>query len=124
MMSNQEIFDKVVRHLSAQGLCAMLDGTCAYRGDGGLKCAVGCLIPDGIYHEDIEGKNVKNLFNNFPDQMKASGLDPKSADLLTDLQRIHDNRVKRDWKRNLLNVAEHYHLDDSIVKSSDWSRCA
>lgn len=48
-MTNQEIFEKVAKHLLDQGRRSTLatptgdEGACAYRGTGGAKCAVGCL---------------------------------------------------------------------------------
>lgn len=55
-MTNQEIFDKVATHLLSQGKRSALGGVgCAYRGDGGLQCAIGCLIPDELYRYELEG---------------------------------------------------------------------
>ena len=55
MMNQQEVFDKVVRHLLKQGERAISDnGRCAYNDSHGRKCAVGCLITDEAYNPDIE----------------------------------------------------------------------
>lgn len=54
MIPKQQTFDTVVAHLRRQNAQSMLGESCAYRGDGGLKCAVGCLIPDDRYTTDIE----------------------------------------------------------------------
>jgi hypothetical protein len=53
-MTLQETFDKVCVHLLTQlQKSVFLDSNgsmaCAYRGPNGLKCAVGCLIPDELY---------------------------------------------------------------------------
>ena len=65
MRTKQEIYDIVINHLRAQGaksLITKLDeegnlipDLCAYRGDGGMKCAAGILIPDDVYSEKMEG---------------------------------------------------------------------
>lgn len=59
MPSKQETFDTVCEFLINQGRGAVAaDGSCAYRGEGGSKCAVGCLIPDDAYNPAWEGNGV------------------------------------------------------------------
>ena len=54
-MTGQEIFDSVLAHLRKQGDASLnASGKCAYRGEGGTACAVGCLIPDELYDPRIE----------------------------------------------------------------------
>lgn len=57
----QEVFNKVVRHLLTQKQKARVGTTCMYKTPEGLKCAVGCLIPDELYSQDIEGKPADYL---------------------------------------------------------------
>ena len=46
----QEVFDRVARHLLTQRRKSMIERSagpvCAFRGVDGTKCAIGCLIPD------------------------------------------------------------------------------
>ena len=54
-----DVFNKVVTHLLIQGkTSAEYGGNCRYRtfreDDTTLKCAVGCLISDSVYSEDLE----------------------------------------------------------------------
>lgn len=90
-MNNQEVFDKVYKHLVSQGKRSKIwDGlNCAYRGANGLTCSIGCLIPDADYSPDIEGHVVANaialssaLHNLF------TGV---QVDLLSKLQWAHDD---------------------------------
>lgn len=57
-MTNQELFDRVARHLIQQGRPATDGAGCRYRvfqPDGTvLKCAIGCLIPDHVYTRSLE----------------------------------------------------------------------
>ena len=47
-MNRQEVFDKVAIHLLTQNAKALNSGgLCVYKTPNGLRCAVGCLIPDG-----------------------------------------------------------------------------
>jgi hypothetical protein len=108
--SHQEIFDYVVDHLRRQGVAALnLGEECVYRNLKGQTCAVGCLIPDELYNEDLEEQGV--ITNYF---WKAIGLDkPKNTEKLTllqDLQLAHDAGVP-NWDKNLRNVADQYKLN-------------
>lgn len=62
-LTKQEAFDQMVAHLREQKAFSIrkldiADGEtipgCAYRGEGGVKCAVGCLIPDNLYSPKME----------------------------------------------------------------------
>lgn len=95
-MTEQEIFDKVVRHLYAQGKPAVEgEGNCRYRTHDGMSCAVGCLIPDDCYNPLME-----NLSSSMPQVeaalRKAGTLPGGIADngirkLLSNLQYAHDH---------------------------------
>lgn len=55
-MNRQEVFDKVCDHLVKQKQRAYVPGSgCQYRA-GKLKCAIGALIPDEDYREEMDGR--------------------------------------------------------------------
>lgn len=55
-MFAQDIFDKTVRMLAAQGgPSTSADGSCKYRNSVGKKCAVGLWISDAAYDDAFEG---------------------------------------------------------------------
>lgn len=61
----QDIYNTVRTHLLTQNAKSMRpsrlpagDPQCAYRGSGGMKCAVGVLIPDEKYSPSMEGYSV------------------------------------------------------------------
>lgn len=117
MLTNQEIFDRVYKHLMTQGKRAIAaDGNCRYRGEGGTQCAVGCLIPDAVYTPDIEGCTMSSARNGtrkgevLADALEASGLPRSSWDLLADLQEVHDSRRPEYWADALTWVAKRYGL--------------
>lgn len=127
-MKAQTIFNKVVKHLFAQGCAASLprnpkDGAaysgCAYRGPNGTTCAVGHLIPDRLYDPVMEGKSysqiaeVANRDNrkrgvcskalNKPPLFKkceaiVERLGAENTALLTDLQCVHDDLAMAEPK--------------------------
>lgn len=117
-MNNQEIFDTVAHHLLTQGeqsLGGTVDG-CAYRGDDGRKCAVGCLIPDELYSPHMEGKTI--MGEEVYTVLQELGLmDGNKGKLLGDLQFLHDHdeQVPYSWEEDLLSIARGYQLDPTVV---------
>lgn len=59
-MDRQAAFITMVNHMRTQGRQSFDEAgeTCAYRGVGGLRCAVGALIPDTAYYSGIEGRGA------------------------------------------------------------------
>ena len=56
-MKKKEVFKRVAKHLLAQNeACVTLSVHCWYRHPSRveLKCAIGCLISDEFYSEEIE----------------------------------------------------------------------
>jgi hypothetical protein len=99
-VTNQEAFDKVVRHLLTQIERSVgPDGRCLYRGPRGLRCAVGCLIPEDQYLWDFEGYDSDHVAQRVP---ALSGV---SIFLLTALQRVHDREALEHWPVELEAVA-------------------
>jgi len=121
----QGIYDAVARHLLAQGAVSVATLPhggigCAYRGDNGLKCAIGALIPDELYYPEMEGmgglavlSSIRLLdFNKHDREWVAA-----RADLLIALQRAHDDahgvlprRVLPFWEQRLASIAETFGL--------------
>lgn len=112
-MTNQELFDTVAAHLLRQHARSTRPFTqspanCAYRGDGGRKCAIGVLIPDERYTVALEGQNVYT-----PDVLNAAQLDtsiPHQGVLAGRLQWIHDCNSPEAWHTLLGSAAADYEL--------------
>ena len=62
-----DVFNYVVDHMQKQGKQSLFGGgnTCAYRGDGGTMCAVGCLMKDDEYDPSWEGSGVDHLMEKY-----------------------------------------------------------
>lgn len=121
-MTNQQIFDKVATHLLKQGAKSQQhtgeQPTCAYRGENGMMCAVGCLIKDEDYRPAFEGYGVAAIPNykeqcNFDvkflaDALSKAEIDVNSSDtvlLLSELQQLHDQTAPSEWPERLRYVA-------------------
>lgn len=133
-MTPQEIFDTVARHLFTQGERAgrehrdeddeVYDFECLYRTPIGKTCAVGCLIPEDAYRSNMEGSGAQTLVNLFSDVLPPWMV--ANADLLEDLQGIHDIAV--NWKDDtamkfaLGLTADKFGLDKDILYTLSFNR--
>lgn len=98
----QWIFDQVVRHYREQPRRCPLDGMCFYRFNGD-KCWVGALIPDELYHPDMEGPDVDYLARTYP-SLPAWFRD--ESGFLGRLQAVHDSET--NWAAGMDNVLEKF----------------
>lgn len=119
-MEAQEIFDTVVAHLRTQKVQALRadGGGCAYRGEGGTKCAIGCLVTDEEYDPTwdkgagICASKLVELSKSFRERVIVDNEKPKEIlSLLDRLQSIHDGGPVEDWERHLAMTAENWGLN-------------
>lgn len=113
-MTLQDLFDQVAGHLLSQNRVSENEQGCAYRGDTGLKCAIGCLITDAFYDEVLEGASAYEPM--VMDAVSSSlGIDlnelPDHVTLLSRLQKIHDREQPDEWRTALEKLAAEYHLN-------------
>ena len=98
----------------AQGCQALdeNDDACRYRGENGTQCAVGALITDEAYTEELENKVVTD--KPVQDALKASGVfkraTPKAVEFFRDLQEIHDSNYAKEWPTELQIFADKNNL--------------
>ena len=96
--SAQDVFNQVAFHLLNQGERAF-DGDCVYHAPDGLRCAAGCLISDDEYKDEME-------WNSWLDLVDA-GLAPiEHANLILDLQNLHDMESPENWADSLSSLAD------------------
>jgi hypothetical protein len=126
-MDQQAIFDKVAEHLIRQGERAMSPsgegtGACAYRGQNGTKCAIGCLIDDKFYESRFEGHGIYNhAVRHAVSRSLGIELDssPRLVSILSALQDIHDH--SKDFSKipaELKIKAAHYGLASDIISAT------
>lgn len=108
--NNQEVFDTVAKHLLNQGrISESPDGSCGYRGQDGMKCAIGVLIPDDLFREEMEGVTVEKLIPLYSDI--GSLFSRVDTGLLNRLQLVHDTIDPYSWKQELRFLASRYDLN-------------
>jgi len=111
MPTRQQTFDTVVNALRKQGCRSIKNERCFYRGEAGLKCAVGHLIPDEKYSPDMEGltiyKSASNSLSRVGEVIKQEGHDLILCDRL---QSTHDSYEVDGWERDFRKVAKRFGL--------------
>jgi hypothetical protein len=115
--SEQQLFDTVVNHLRKQGAKSIAyneDGTpklqygntkCLYRSPDGKKCAAGAAITDEQYKPEMEGKSIRAVII----QLDITSLS-QHAELLSELQGVHDIHEVPQWERGFEKVARRFQL--------------
>lgn len=104
--TEQEVFDQVVQHLREQGLQSKNENGCAYRGDGGLMCAAGCLIADDEYTSYMDNNDDDSTWT----QLVIDHVVPEEhSELIQRLQEVHDGNVDK-WESGLEKVALSHNL--------------
>lgn len=116
-LTAQEVYNIVRDHLLTQNKKSKkdIDGrqVCAYKGENGLSCAVGCLIPDDVYTRNMEGKSVVCMDIYCPSMnLDLAGFFRKHSQLLGELQSLHDSQLfsVEDWPERLAVIAERHNL--------------
>lgn len=127
--TDQKLFDRIAKHLLQQGRASRprAKAACRYR-YGGLRCAVGCVIPDRYYDPALEGRNIfvlkidANSANVGPKRKRTAkrllayfARRGYSLTLLWRLQLLHDMKPVVDWSACLYDIAADYSLDNSVV---------
>lgn len=109
LLTNQEAFDLVYRHLLTQNERSeslIEKGVrCVYRSTDGKKCAAGILIEDDQYRPDMEGVGITWFKHQWLPQLRAV-----NDELLSRLQDVHDRALVEDWELNLRHIASCFHL--------------
>jgi hypothetical protein len=112
-MTMQEVFDKVARHLLAQG-CKSTDKTgCMYRGPNDTKCAAGFLIADQHYVRELERQTATSCY--VAEALMASGVPVEALALVDQLQRVHDNYEPDEWLARLGLTAAMNNLSADVL---------
>ena len=112
-MSLQEIFDKSVGGVLAQGGLGMRHGVCLYRAPDGKRCAVGQLLDDGVYSPSFEALPLRSIVSRLPPSLG------RQVDLLNKLQIAHDASYGlADFASTAAKLAAKLNLNTKVI--DDW----
>ncbi len=111
--TNQTAFDAAARHLLRQKAKSVRErNLCSYRGEGGLKCAVGALIDDADYSPKMEGKAATSLADY---KLLPGYLRDVDTVILAELQACHDQMPPEKWADDLLAIAARHGLSTTVL---------
>lgn len=100
-MNRRKIFDKIKAHLLTQNAKAENSvGECQYLALYGLKCAIGCLIPDGHAAEGSD-EGARVMLEQYPDIAELWDIGETDWPFLQLLQSIHDGYEPKYWPEEL-----------------------
>ncbi len=107
-MTKLETFRIVRDHLLKQGKKSLMcfdastaSSRCAYRGEGGTKCAAGCLISDKDYRTTMEGESCFSVVVK-PFIVNAG----HDINLVNKLQMVHDVCDVSEWPSILQKIED------------------
>lgn len=114
MLNREAIAYRVHDHLVKQGRKAMSGLSNTYRAPDGDRCAIGCLISDAYYNEELEDLAVTDtsvlvaLAHSL--NIPMNDITEEDAEFFNILQRIHDNCPPRYWPQLLMFIAGNTHM--------------
>jgi hypothetical protein len=110
--TRRDVFETIKAHLLAQKAKSVSDqGGCMYRSPDGLKCAIGCLIPDDAYTSAMEG-SIGDLMKFIEFRIDGRSIERSFNDrdffMLQMLQTVHDMFDVKSWHMELNSVERMY----------------
>jgi hypothetical protein len=108
--SAQEVFEQVAKHLLKQNERCQVDTNCAYRGKAGA-CAAGSLMSDA----EAEGLTKFNVGYGWLSLLDRRLVPRAHAELVVELQRIHDSWWPHEWRAGLQRLAASNGLDAAFL---------
>jgi hypothetical protein len=108
-VTQQSIFDRVVRHYRKQRRRCPVEGECHYRLSDD-ECFIGPLIGDEHYDPTLEGHPVRELLKIFamPIWFRIH------VDFIEELQRIHDNET--NWVDGIMDMVLEMFAEDHDLR--------
>ena len=131
MLTLQQIFDKALLGVRAQGAASTTVSGCVYRDGAGRKCAVGQLIDDWLYTREFDGPFGGGMMSMLADRdrpvpraffaaLEKSGVptDETTTQFLRQLQLAHDHAANPNqlsfperFEADMRGVAKAYNLE-------------
>ena len=122
LTTDEGVFEFVKQHLLTQGQRSESITSCFYKKSNGLSCAIGCLIENEFYNDDLEFKNGDNpividaVTKSIPNWVI-------NLNMLTDLQIIHDEYEPEEWEWKLQELeAETFHREELLKMDDEAQR--
>lgn len=136
MSTAQELFDRAVNGVMAQGRRSTDNGLCRYRGNDGARCAVGHVVDDDEIATRMERCSLSGLVSRHKGRELDFELPPdliEHEDLLCDLQVAHDRcrgaggeytteKFRREFYDKVAKIARDRELSmDGVKKPEEYA---
>ena len=118
LTTDESVFEFVRQHLLNQGQKSEGVSSCFYKKNNGLSCAIGCLIENEFYVDNLEFKNgddpivIDAVKKSLPNWVI-------NKNMLLDLQVIHDEYEVEEWEFRLQELEEQTFHREELLKKDD-----
>ena len=122
LATDEGVFEFVKQHLLTQGQKSSSSTSCYYKNPKGLSCAIGCLIENEFYNDNLEFKNgddpivIDAVTKSLPNWVI-------NKNMLLDLQVVHDEYEVEEWEWKLQELEEQtFHREELLRKDDEEIR--
>ena len=122
LTTDEGVFEFVKQHLLTQGQRSESITSCFYKQSNGLTCAIGCLIENEFYNDNLEFHNgndaiiIKAVQKSLPNWNI-------NTDMLLALQELHDECEVEEWEWKLDQLeAETFHREELLKMDDEAQR--
>jgi hypothetical protein len=122
LTTDEGVFEFVKQHLLNQGQKSEGKSSCFYKQKNGLSCAIGCLIENEFYNDNLEFKNgddpivIDAVTKSLPNWVI-------NKNMLLDLQVVHDEYEVEEWECKLQELEEQtFHREELLRKDDEEIR--
>ena len=118
LTTDKGVFEFVKQHLITQGQKSESITSCYYKQPNGLRCAIGCLIDDEFYNENLEFKNGDDPI--ILDAVQKSLPNWKiNHNMLIELQELHDEVEVEEWEWKLEELEQLTFNREELLRKDD-----
>lgn len=118
LITDEGVFEFVKQHLITQGQKSEFITSCYYKQSNGLRCAIGCLIEDEFYNENLEFKNGDDPI--ILDAVQKSLPNWKiNKGMLIELQELHDEIEVDEWEWKLEQLEQLTFNREELLRKDD-----
>jgi hypothetical protein len=120
IVTDKYIFEYIADKLLAQNARSMFPDKklCAYRGDNGMKCAIGHVIADEHYAMGLEGSGIEGVIDIVKKSNPEWVVTEDSMEMLRLLQNVHDVENPENWGKHFALIADNFQEDGSFYYSN------
>ena len=118
LTTDEGVFEFVKQHLLNQGQKSEGVSSCFYKKNNGLSCAIGCLIENEFYNDNLEFKNgddpivIDAVRKSLPNWVI-------NENMLIDLQVVHDEYEVEEWECKLQELEEQTFRREELLRKDD-----